>query len=189
MAFGYNSVEKSEPVASKYELIKIGDYHVQCVKGDVLAVKNNGIMYKWEIVILDDKYQNRRLWPTMMWKHENPETQKNSRIRVADLMYAAAVEGTFEEDCPEDLIPMVEGAEFIVKIGIGKNQSGEPENIVITYKNMAGTHRSDQGKPAAKKPEPSRQSAPVREKPLDQVKKTYTQPVRQSPPVDEDVPF
>lgn len=171
--FNVNEIEASEP--RDFELIKPDFYDINCDSADLKHTKNGDLMWSFRLSIHGSSdFDGRKLFPTCMYTHANPVTVRIGKTQLADICFAAGIEGF---SSPDELISLITDRQWKAKVGIKLNKGkGIQENYCETHYTTSGEHRSYDALPQttkapARKPEPVRQAM----QPQDRTQQQYEQ--------------
>lgn len=127
-----------------FELLPAGDYHMQVIESEVVALKSgNGDMLKLTLEVIDGPAANRKVWDNLNIRHTNAQAQSIAQRALADLCLAVGVQGLRDS---EDLHfkPFV----ATVKIDPAKGEY-QAQNRIKKYKPRGGVAPSARPAPTA----------------------------------------
>lgn len=125
---GFNANDVPE---STYGAMPIGLYQAMATASEVKNTKaGTGQYLQFTIDVLDEKYNNKKLWARLNLWNPNPTAVTIAQQELARLCIAVGV------PTPDDSSELL-NIPFVVKVGVEKDNKGGEQNTILNFYSIA----------------------------------------------------
>lgn len=147
-------IDLSTVTEASYDPIPPGEYQAQALNVDVARSQAGNLMVRAEFAIVGGQYDNKRIFENYSIQHANAQVVEIALRAIKS--WAIACGHTGNERLTEGLLKSLEGQEFIARISIEKDKTGQypDKNRLRGCKPLPGSAPQH---PATQRPAPAQQ--------------------------------